>query len=238
MQKFFSVIDNRKHRLCFEIQAYLGLRIGEAVKVNLADIDFRNKQMRVYAPKTDSIDFLPLHDKIYEILSAWVRACNEEITANGGYLLFPDKKRTSKLRRSMSTHIVDPYMRRVFKDYIKRANLDEVYATISTVEGQPGESRKLYRLSTHSLRHYFITRVYKKTLNPLITQNLARHRAFGTTQGYINLSTKDNVNAMKQAFEEQEPEPIVQAGSNNLQEFLTFYEAWKKHTIKQAISQV
>jgi integrase len=48
------------------MQAYLGLRISEAVKVNISDIDFKNKQIRVYSPKTGNIDFLPLHDKICE----------------------------------------------------------------------------------------------------------------------------------------------------------------------------
>lgn len=205
----------------------MGLRIGEAVKVMVSDIDFRNKQIRVYAPKTGTIDFLPLHDKIYEILTLWVRNRQQEIEEYGGYLLFSDKQKT---HRNDSTHLNDGFMRKVFKDYLKRAGLDDVYATIPSSGGQHGGPRKLYRLSTHSLRHYFITRVYKKTLNPVVTQSLARHRDFGTTQTYINLSLKDNAKAIKQAFEE----PKIGEGEHEgdvgkIHEFLTFYEVWKKH---------
>ena len=48
LEKFFSVIGNEKHLTCFKLQAYLGLRISEAAKVNISDIDFSRKKIRVY----------------------------------------------------------------------------------------------------------------------------------------------------------------------------------------------
>jgi integrase len=77
--KFLSVINNPKHRLCYQLQAYLVLRISEAVKVNVSNIDFRNKQIRVYAPKTRSIEWLPLHEKIYKIIVEWVQCRGKEL---------------------------------------------------------------------------------------------------------------------------------------------------------------
>jgi len=105
--------------------------------------------------------------------------------------------------------------------------LDTVYATLKTDGNQPGEKRKLYRLSTHSLRHYFITRIYKTSLNPVVTQALARHRAFGTTQNYINLTKKDCQQAMEKAFTVQEEPKTGGLEGTKIREFLMFYEAWK-----------
>ena len=66
LDKFFSVVSNEKHLMCFKLQTYLGLRISEAVKVNLNDIDFNRRKIRVYAEKTKEMDFLHLHDKVFE----------------------------------------------------------------------------------------------------------------------------------------------------------------------------
>lgn len=57
LEKFFGVIENKKHLMCFKLQAYLGLRISEAVKVNLNDIDFTRRKIRVYSEKTKEMDF-------------------------------------------------------------------------------------------------------------------------------------------------------------------------------------
>jgi integrase len=37
----------------------------------------------------------------------------------------------------------------------------------------------------HRWRHYYITSVYRKTKNPIMTMKLARHKDFDTTVGYI-----------------------------------------------------
>ena len=123
-------------------------------------------------------------------------------------------------------------MRKVFRGYLKKAGLDTVYATLNTDGNQPGEKRRLYRLSTHSLRHYFITRIYKTSLNPVVTQALARHRAFGTTQNYINLTKKDCQQAMEKAFTVDEETKPVNLEGLKIQEFLMFYDAWKEHNSK------
>ena len=56
LEKFFSVIGNKKHLMCFKLQAYLGLRISEAVKVNISDIDFIRRKIRVYSEKTKNLE--------------------------------------------------------------------------------------------------------------------------------------------------------------------------------------
>jgi len=202
--------------------AFLGLRISEAVKVNVSDIDFKNRMIRVYSPKTGNIDFLYLHDEIYELLENRVRT--DEIMEHDGYLLHPQYCSGSK-RKHVSKNCVRSHFRR----YLKAAGLDDAYAIINNTGGQPGSKRQLYRLSTHSLRHYFITRVYKKTLDPMITQRLARHSSFNTTQVYINMAKNDDVNGMKKAFDENEgPKESSNLEPTELYQFIQFYEEWKK----------
>ena len=44
LQKFFKAIQNEKFRLLFSYQAQLGLRIGEAIELNIKDINFQTRE--------------------------------------------------------------------------------------------------------------------------------------------------------------------------------------------------
>jgi hypothetical protein len=83
----------------------------------------------------------------------------------------------------------------------------------------------MYRLSTHSLRHYYITKIYKKTLNPVITQKCARHREFKSTSCYINLDPKDAIEALDSTFGDEIKE---EAKSKDMEEFVRMFKAWKE----------
>ena len=53
---FFRSIDSEKYRLLFSFQAQLGLRIGEAVSVNIKDINFDTRERTVKTEKAQVID--------------------------------------------------------------------------------------------------------------------------------------------------------------------------------------
>jgi integrase len=53
---FLRQIPNQKHRLLFSFMANLGLRIGEAVKVNIKDIDFETRELRIRTEKARQLD--------------------------------------------------------------------------------------------------------------------------------------------------------------------------------------
>ncbi len=119
-------------------------------------------------------------------------------------------------------------MRNYFRAYLKRAKLDDCYVEILTVGKQcygKAKSRKLHRLSTHSLRHSFITKIYKKTLNPVVTQKCARHRSFKSTSCYINIDQKDTIDALDRTFGKKEAE---KQETNDMAEFVRMFKAWKK----------
>jgi len=218
LEKFFSVIKNKKHLLCFKLQAYLGLRISEAVKVNLSDIDFQRRKIKVYAEKTKEIDFIHLHDLAFESVQNWVRIHAKEIEEHDGFLIYSDRGKG---------HVSKDRMRNFFRDYLEKAKLDDEYVEIFTVGKQcygKAKSRKLRRLSTHSLRHYYVTKVYNETMNPVVTQKCARHRSFRSTECYINLNPQDAVDALDKAFGNKEAE---KKENTDMTEFVEMFKAWK-----------
>ena len=58
IQKFFRAVDNPKFGLLFSYQAQLGLRIGEAVRINVKDIKFESRELVVKTEKAMTLDTL------------------------------------------------------------------------------------------------------------------------------------------------------------------------------------
>ena len=86
-------------------------------------------------------------------------------------------------------HLDIGYVRKSFREVLRASNLNQVYAT--SEETDPShKSRPLYRLTTHSLRHYAITHFAKSTNgNVVLASRFARHANPATTMRYI---AKDN----------------------------------------------
>ena len=105
-------------------------------------------------------------------------------TANS-YVFFKDNDNNHN-----NLHHVDVnYVRKVFRETLKVAALDEFYR-YSEETNSKKKTRCLYRLSTHSLRHYAITHFSKSNNgNVVLTSKYARHVSPTTTIRYI---VKDN----------------------------------------------
>lgn len=217
LKRFFSVIKNPRHKLCFQLQAYLGLRISEAVKVNLEDVNLEAGFLRVHSAKTGRTDQLPLRGPIAPILEKYIKRFRRKIKSHGGFLVYSDQKTEG--------YITKDTMRVKFAKYRSRAGLDQGYADVKVTGGQKGRKegfRRLYVLSTHSLRHYFITEIYKKTKDVATTQALARHVNFNVTRDYVNISATDLEKAMEKTFSKEDT-------IDDMDEFLEFFLAWKAY---------
>ena len=71
-----------------------------------------------------------------------------------------------------------------------RTGLDEVYDISEESNGRT--ARQLHRLTTHSLRHYAITRFARSTNgNVVLASRFARHRNMSTTSRYISTDKKE-----------------------------------------------
>ena len=86
------------------------------------------------------------------------------------------------------------YIRKVFREYVELAELDEVY---DTSEESNRKARKLHLLTTHSLRHYAITRFARQTNgNVVLASRFARHSDPNTTMRYIHTDKRELYNAI------------------------------------------
>ena len=86
VQRFFKVVDNEKFRLLFSYQSQLGLRIGEAVRINIKDIKFESRELVVKTEKAMTLDTLLIPAPLFLLLvSACVIFCTiPEIAIGSG----------------------------------------------------------------------------------------------------------------------------------------------------------
>jgi integrase len=196
LEKFFAIIDNPKFFLLFKYQATLGLRIGEAVRINVRDINFRTRELRIETEKARKIDYMLIPKELFELTIDYLDRYKEEIKRSDGFLFFTN---------SGCRHIEPNYARNAFREYIKKAGMDEIYASsndfdnpIQKIDGKP---RALHRFTTHSLRHSAITR-FSKAINGNVIQacKFARHSRPDTTMIYIHSSKEELYRDIDKAF--------------------------------------
>ena len=182
---FFKVVDNAKFRLLFSYQAQLGLRIGEVVRINIKDIKFESRELVVKTEKAMTLDTLLIPAPLFKETLDYIEANSGSIEKAQGSLFF---KEAGKGRKE--SYLDQNYVRNAFREYVRKANLDEVYD--QSDEARPGRvPRRLHRLTTHSLRHYAITRFAEKTNgNVFLTSKFARHIKPDVTMTNINTNKK------------------------------------------------
>lgn len=219
LRHFFNCCKNPKAHLAFQLMANLGLRVGEVVKIKIDDINFFKNKIKIETEKAETIDFMHLHIQVRKLLNDWVQKFQEEILKNDGYILFTNNQ--PKNYRSCK-HISPHWLRREFRDICFLAGLNESYG-VSEERYAGKKVRKLYRLTTHSLRHYFITRVYRNSKNPIFTQRLGRHKDFKSTETYIHTNQDEIDDTIKKAFENEN----IVIKDDEFEEFITFYKMWK-----------
>lgn len=219
LKHFFNCCKNPKAHLAFQLMANLGLRVGEVVKIKIDDINFFKNKIKIDTEKANTVDFMHLHIQVRKLLHDWVQKFSDDIIKHSGYILFSDNQQHTNYHQP---HISPNWLRKEFREICFLAGLNESYG-VSEETYQGHRERKLYRLTTHSLRHFFITKVYKKSKNPLFTQRLGRHRDFKSTQTYININQDEIDDTIKKAFEEEG----INIKEDEISEFITFFKMWK-----------
>ena len=199
VQAFFRVIKDPKFHLLFSYQAYLGLRIGEAVRLNMRDINFDTRELVIKTEKSHVLDTLliplPLFNETVAYIKSYISGRNSD-----GYLFYPEKGKSTR----DSLFLDQNYVRKKFREYVIRAKLNEAYATSNeTVQGR--SLRMLHRLTTHSLRHYAITKFSKSVNgNLILTSKFARHSEPKITMTYINTQKEELYSAIENSVDIEE----------------------------------
>ncbi len=184
LQKFFSAADDPRMHLLFSYQAILGLRIGEAVRIHIKDINLKTRELRIETEKAKTLDFLIIPEQLFNATLSYIHNSETEITNAGGYLFFAQNR-----------HLSISYARQKFNKYIRKAKLYETYGF-----SNDAKPRTLTRLTTHSLRHYAITNHSKKNNgNVVLVNKFARHRRLQTTMVYIYTNKEELYRSIERA---------------------------------------
>ncbi len=174
LQKFFDAITKeryhrswKKYLIAFKMQAYLGLRIGEVCAIKTKDINLQTRELVLTTEKARRLDRLLIPTILYYDLVDFIQENEPKIHAADDYLLYSDRPDTST-----KAHIGNNELRKVFRETAKKAGIEDSYGeSEETANGR----RPLYRLTTHSLRHYAITRFYRACKDIELTNMFARH---------------------------------------------------------------
>jgi len=189
LNMFFRAIDDVRFKLLFQFQATLGLRVGESVKVNIGDIDFETRELRIHTEKAKILDSLIIPISLFQELIVYIKEHKDRIEAAKGYLFYKEASKDQYQRAEPYFEL--NYVRRRFREYIDIADIDDVY-DVSEETRANKKPRGLHRLTTHSLRHYAITKFAKSTNgNLILTSRFARHTDPSTTMVYISKDKKE-----------------------------------------------
>jgi integrase len=198
LQLFMRNVKNAKFRLLFKYQAYLGLRVGEAVCFHTGNINFEKRELTIKSEKSSQMDALKIPAELFQETRLFVSEHIEEIKAAQGYIFFKDNDNN----HNKALHIDVNYARKVFRETIRAAGLDDSYG-YSEETDENRKERRLHRLTTHSLRHYAITRFAKSTNgNVVLSCRFARHADPSTTMRYIAKDKEELFRNIDMVFEE------------------------------------
>lgn len=195
LERFFSVIDDQKMHLLFSFQAILGLRVGEAIRVNVKDINLRTRELRIFTEKSGKTDYLLIPEKLFEATLGYIGDYENEIAASKGYLFFSIQDGNRK--KGEEPHITSNTVRKAFREYARKARLEEIYGYSSSAHPYA-----LRRLSPHSLRHYAITNFARKNNgNVMLASKFARHTDLKATMIYIHTEKEELYGGIERAHD-------------------------------------
>lgn len=202
--------------------AFLGLRVGECVRVRFSDINLERRTIRVLNIKEKEWEYMDLPPRAHEAIFSYISRYEDKIKERGGWLIHNNVK-TAKGEKM---HHSEGNIRRVFRDIIKELKLDDTYLVLGTRGFQPGEARNLYRLSCHSFRHFFGAKCYELTQDLVLTAKLLRHKNIQTTMTYLEAISKKKKAAICSIFPSQKQAEVTKG--DNMQEFMEVFRMYQQ----------
>ncbi len=204
LQRFLRSIKSEKFALLFKYQAYMGLRIGEVCKLHISNIDFHKRELTLKSEKSGKMDALLIPLDLFKETVEFATKNATQIKVANGYIFYKENDNN----HNDLPHVEQNYARKVFREVIKECGLDATY-------GESDESiyhrkeRTLHRLTTHSLRHYAITKFAKSTNgNVVLASRFARHANPSTTMRYISKDNEELYKNIDSAFNNLKLDPI------------------------------
>lgn len=159
------------YRICLKLIYACGLRIGEAVKIKIADIDGERKILTVRSGKGNKDRTVPIPEKMLKLLREyWKMHRNQKF-------LFPKRKSKNKTdfdRLKTDNHIA----LRTVQNAMRLALL---------------ETKITKKATPHTLRHSFATHLLEEGINLRALQSYLGHKTLRATQIYIHLTKNSEI---------------------------------------------
>jgi len=152
-----------------------GLRASEATALQPEHLDPMSGKLTVREGKGAKDRTLWVGEEMLGELREWASRRSEEVggeKASGSGFLLPTRK---------DTEVATSHLRRSVKRYARKAEIDEVD-----------------RVSPHTLRHTFATRLYRETGNIRMVQKALGHSDLSTTMIYTHVVDEELEGAMKE----------------------------------------
>jgi integrase len=130
--------------------AKYGLRVSDACKIRLQDIDFINQTITIDQMKTGKVYDLPLTEDILQHVRAFITIFELQIQDHNGYLLWSP---------ASDIHILESSYRAIWKSFRDQYGFNNAY---HYREYSDGRVIKLTRLTNHALRHYVANKIMDK----------------------------------------------------------------------------
>lgn len=186
-------IQSPPTQMCIRLMMVMGLRVGEAVQLNLKNFteNFAKLIYVMFKSKRTQERILP--DFFQKELQEYYFKYGELFRE--GYMFFPWGN------NAKTKHISRVCIARQFSLMRKALRLEEIYHHRAVQSD--GIIRPLYRISPHTLRHYCCWKYYKASGNDLVfTQRTIGHKKIETTCHYIHslLSKNQEKNIIENAF--------------------------------------
>lgn len=159
------------YKLAFYFLYYMGLRRSEVCSLEWHNIN--GDLLRYFDCKTGVLHERIIPDIVKEQLQIYDFATRDFRESN--YLFEPRRN-----NQHNNSHMQPSSLTWRFKKCRDQAGLLDFYYIKSN-------GQKLFRIATHTCRRTFITKIYNKTKDIILTQRIIGHKEVTTTMDYVNM---------------------------------------------------
>ena len=181
----YSALWGSKWQVLIGLCMFRGLRIGEAVAVNIKDFsDDKFDKLRVILQKSYVVDEFPIIKGFDAVLKNYIKD-NVHLLKDGW--LFPSHSSQSKTQHmTVDTAITKLYKMRLVIGRKHPEFLDKIIFPHSKSNNSSSGNYERFRISFHSLRRWFETNIWDKYKDKMMLRDVMRYSHSKTVDVYIN----------------------------------------------------